>query len=415
MNNPLVINGKYAQAKVFADVFEREALDQIQTLVNQPFVEGEDIAIMPDVHAGSGCTIGYTQTLRSGRVCANLVGVDISCGMLTVKLGKLEMNLPRFDSIVHSSIPAGQNVHEKRIAVFPRLKELRCFRNLKAPDRLERSIGTLGGGNHFIELDRSQDGTVYLVIHTGSRNLGKQIAEYYQDRADQVVNHDMGTYYRKRDEIIATYKAEGRQKEIQAALDKLKAEYQERNLNVVSKDLAWLEGKDAEDYLHDSAIAAEYAHLNRLTIADLIIKGYFGKEYSIEDFEYFETVHNYVDLNDRMIRKGAISAHKGEKVLIPINMRDGALICIGKGNPDYNLSAPHGAGRLMSRKKAHESIALEDYKAAMKGIYSTCVSESTIDESPFAYKGLADILPMLEGTCMVVDHIRPIYSFKASE
>ena len=253
------------------------------------------------------------------------------------------------------------------------------------------------------------------MIHTGSRNLGKQIAEYYQDRADQVVNHDMGTYYRRRDEIIAAYKAEGRQKEIQAELDKLKAEYQERNLNIVPKDLAWLEGKDAEDYLHDSAIAAEYAHLNRLTIADLIIKGYFGKEYSINDFEHFETVHNYVDLDDRMIRKGAISAHKGEKVLIPINMRDGALICIGKGNPDYNLSAPHGAGRLMSRKRAHESIALEDYKAVMKGIYSTCVSESTIDESPFAYKGLADILPMLEGTCMVVDHIRPIYSFKASE
>lgn len=336
-----------------------------------------------------------------------------NCGMLTVKLGKMDINLPRFDELVNATIPAGHEVHEGRIVRFPELQELKCYRSLKDTKRIERSIGTLGGGNHFIELDRASDGTVYLVIHTGSRNLGKQIAEYYQDRADNVVNHDMGAYYRKRDEIIMTFKAEGRRSEIQKALEDLKAEYQEKNLNIVSKDLAWLEGQDFEDYLHDSAIAAEYAHLNRMTIAGLIIKAYFGKEYSIDGFEHFETVHNYIDLDDMMIRKGAISAHEGEKVLIPISMKDGALICLGKGNSDYNMSAPHGAGRRLSRNAAFEKLSMDEFKHQMEGIYSTSVDESTLDESPMAYKGLEDILPMLEGTCTVIDHIKPIYSFKA--
>ena len=413
MKEPIIIEGKHSEAVIYATLLEDSAKEQIEALVNAPFVEGEKIRIMPDAHAGAGCVIGYTQTIRGRRVCPNLVGVDISCGMLTVKLGKMDINLPRFDELVNATIPAGHEVHEGRIVRFPDLQKLKCYRNLKDTKRIERSIGTLGGGNHFIELDRADDGTVYLVIHTGSRNLGKQIAEYYQDRADQVVNHDMGAYYRKRDEIIATYKAEGRRSEIQGALEALKREHQEKNLDVVPKDLAWLEGEDFDDYLHDSAIAAEYAHLNRLTIADLIIKGYFGKGYSIDDFEHFETVHNYIDLDDMMIRKGAISAHDGEKVLIPISMRDGALICLGKGNPTYNFSAPHGAGRRLSRNAAFGSLSMDEFRKEMEGIYSTSVDESTLDESPMAYKGLEDILPMLEGTCTVISHIRPIYSFKA--
>lgn len=414
MKEPIIIEGKHAKAVIYATLLEDSAKEQIETLVNAPFVEGETIRIMPDAHAGAGCVIGYTQTIRGRKVCPNLVGVDISCGMLTVKLGKMDINLPRFDEIVNVTIPAGHEVHEGRIVRFPDLQELKCYRSLKDTKRIERSIGTLGGGNHFIELDRAaSDGTVYLVIHTGSRNLGKQIAEYHQERADQVVNHDMGAYYRKRDEIISTFKAEGRRNEIQKTLEDLKAEYQEKNLNVVSKDLAWLEGQDFEDYLHDSAIAAEYAHLNRMTIADLIIKAYFGKEYSIDDFEHFETVHNYVDLDDMMIRKGAISAHEGEKVLIPISMKDGALICLGKGNPDYNMSAPHGAGRRLSRNAAFENLSMDEFRHQMEGIYSTSVDESTLDESPMAYKGLEDILPMLESTCTVIQHIKPIYSFKA--
>lgn len=413
--NPICIQGRHATALVHATLVEEGALDQIRALCDMPYVEGETIRVMPDVHAGTGVCIGYTQTIHNGKVCPSLVGVDISCGMLTVRLGKMDINLPRFDEVVHGSIPAGMAVHEEGVVPFPALEKLRCRRGLKALDRIGRSIGTLGGGNHFIELDRAEDGSVYLVIHTGSRNLGKQIAEYYQERADQVVNHDMGAYYQKRDEIIRSYKAEGRRGEIQDALEKLKAEYQEKSLNVVPKDLAWLEGTDFEDYLHDCRIAGDFARLNRMTIADLIIKAYFGNRYSIEDFEHFETVHNYIDMDDMMIRKGAISAYKGEKVLIPISMKDGALICTGLGNPDYNMSAPHGAGRRMSRRAADETLSVEEFRREMAGIWSSCIDESTLDESPMAYKGMEDIVPMLEATCSIDGHIRPIYSFKAAD
>ena len=415
MQEPIEIKGKYTSAKVYATLVEDSALEQIQTLVNAPFVEGESIRIMPDCHAGKGAVIGYVQSIYNKKVCPNLVGVDISCGMLTVKLGKIDINLEVFDKVVNDTIPAGIHVHEGRKAHFPRLQQLKCYRELKDTKRIERAIGTLGGGNHFLELDIDKAGNVYMVIHSGSRNLGKQIAEYYQERADQIINHNMTGYYKKRDEIIATYKAEGRRSEIQAALIDLKKSWNDENLNVVPKDLAWLEGEDFDDYLHDTEIAAEYASLNRRTIADLVIKAYFGKGYSIDNFENFETVHNYIDTKDMMIRKGAISAHEGEKVLIPISMKDGALICIGKGNPDYNMSAPHGAGRRLSRKAASETLSMDEFRKEMEGIYSSSIDESTIDESPMAYKGLEDILPMLEGTCEVVEHIRPVYSFKASK
>ena len=414
-NSPVVISGKYTEARVYASLVEPEALAQIQTLCDSPFVAGEKIAVMPDVHAGKGCVIGYTQTIRNGKVCPSLVGVDLFCGMLAIRLGKIEINMPRFDEVVHERVPAGLAVHKTGVASFPGLQNLKCFHALKDISRLEKSVGTLGGGNHFIELDKAEDGNVYLVVHTGSRNLGKQIAEFYQDKADKIVNHDMNTYYAKRDEIISSLKAAGRKSDIQRELDKLKAEYEEKNLNVIDKDLAWLEGKDAEDYLHDCEIAGQFAHLNRITIADQIIKGYFGIEQSIEDFEYFETIHNYIDIDDLMIRKGSISAHEGEIVLIPISMRSGALVCKGKGNADYNFSAPHGAGRRMSRKAADENLSLDEYKHQMEGIWSSSVNESTLDESPMAYKGLEDIVPMLNATCEIVQHIRPIYSFKAAD
>lgn len=412
---PVVVLGAHGEAAVYASLIEDAALEQIKALCDASFVEGERIAIMPDAHAGKGCVIGYTQTIDGGRVCPSLVGVDISCGVSCTVLGKVDIDFARFDEVVRREVPAGMNVHESRIARFPLLQELKCFRVLKDTKRIERSIGTLGGGNHFIELDRDEEGCVYLLIHTGSRNLGKQIAEYYQDKADQIVNHDMASYYAKRDEIIASYKTEGRRGEIQDALEKLKAEYKRKKLDVVDKDLAWLEGKDMEDYLHDARIAHEYACLNRRLITERIIRGYFGNDSGLDDHEHFESVHNYIDMEDRMIRKGAIRAHKGERLIIPISMKDGALICTGRGNPDYNMSAPHGAGRRMSRKAADETLTLDQFRNEMDGIWSSCVCQETIDESPMAYKGLDDILPMLEATCEVVRHIRPIYSFKAAD
>ena len=414
MPDPIIIRGKYTDAVVYATLVEDGVLEQLQAIVDAPFTEGEDIRIMPDCHVGVSVCIGFTSTIRNKKACPFHIGVDISCGVLTVKLGKVDINLEAFDDIVHRTIPAGTAIHDGRVVRFPELQDLKCYRSLKDTKRIERSLGTLGGGNHFIELDRGADGSVYLVIHTGSRNLGKQIAEYYQELADELVNHNKAGYYEKRDEIIATYKAEGRRSEIQDALAAFRASWEDQNLNVVPKDLAWLEGRYFDDYLHDSEIAARYAHLNRLTIADLIIKAYFGKDYAIDDFEHFETVHNYIDTEDMVIRKGAISAHEGEKVLIPISMKDGALICVGKGNPDYNMSAPHGAGRRLSRKAANETLSMDEFRKEMDGIYSTSVDESTLDESPMAYKGLDDILPMLEGTCEVVEHIRPIDSFKAT-
>ena len=410
---PRIIKGRYASAVVYVVNLDPMSEKQIQTLCDAPFVEGEDIRIMPDAHAGKGCVIGYTQTIHSGKVCPSLVGVDISCGMLCIKLGNADIDLKRFDDIVHATIPTGTDIHETKIASFERLQELKCYNHLKYAGRLEKSLGTLGGGNHFIELDKDDEDNIYLVIHTGSRNLGSQIAEYYQNLADEVVNRGM-TLSERKAEIIRTYKAEGREKEIQKALKNAEKEYKNEDNRIIDKSLAYLEGSHYDDYLHDSRIAGGYATLNRYIIGNVIIKAYFGIKESIDNYEYFETVHNYIDTDDMLIRKGAISAHEGEIVLIPISMKDGAFICKGKGNVDYNMSAPHGAGRRLSRKTAYKVLSMDEFRKEMEGIYSTCVVESTIDESPMAYKSLDDILPMLEGTCEVLKHIRPIYSFKAT-
>lgn len=409
---PRIIKGRYASAVVYVMNLDSMSEKQIQILCDAPFVEGEDIRIMPDAHAGKGCVIGYTQTIRSGKVCPSLVGVDISCGMLCIKLGVVDIDFKRFDEVVHASVPTGTDIHETKVADFERLRELKCYNHLRYTGRIEKGLGTLGGGNHFIELDKDDDGNIYLVIHTGSRNLGSQIAEYYQSLADEVVNRGM-TLFERKAEIIRTYKAEGREKDIQTALKNTEKEYQREDNRIIDKSLAYLEGRYFDDYLHDSRIAGEYATLNRHLIGERIIKAYFGNNKRLDDYEHFETVHNYIDTEDMVIRKGAISAHDGEIVLIPISMKDGALICRGKGNEEYNMSAPHGAGRKLSRKAAYSTLSMDEFRKEMEGIYSTCVVESTIDESPMAYKSLDDILPMLEGTCDVLKHIWPIYSFKA--
>ncbi len=411
--HPRIIKGRYASAAVYVINLDPMSEKQIQTLCDAAFVEGEDIRIMPDAHAGKGCVIGYTQTIRNGKVCPSLVGVDISCGMLCINLGIVDIDFRRFDDIVHTAVPTGMDIHEEKIASFEKLKELKCYSHLRYTGRLEKSLGTLGGGNHFIELDKDDEGNIYLIIHTGSRNLGSQIAEYYQNLADEIVNHGM-TLYEKKAEIIRTYKAEGREKEIQAALKNAEKEYLREDSRIIDKYLTYLERSHFDDYLHDSKIAGEYATLNRHLIGESIIKAYFGDEKRLDDYEHFETVHKYIDTEDMVIRKGAISAHEGEIVIIPISMKDGALICRGKGNADYNMSAPHGAGRRLSRKSAYKTLSMDEFRKEMEGIYSTCVVESTIDESPMAYKSLEDILPMLEGTCEVLKHIKSLYSFKAT-
>ena len=408
-----IIKGRYASAIVYATNLDAISRKQIQRLCDAPFVEGEDIRIMPDAHAGKGCVIGYTQTIRKGLICPSLVGVDISCGMLCIKLGNISIDFKMFDDIVHAAVPTGTDTHAIKIASFERLKDLKCYNNLKNKERLEKGLGTLGGGNHFIELDKDDENNIYLVIHTGSRNLGKQIAEYYQTLADEVSSRGM-TLAERKAEIIKTFKTEGREKEIQKAINAVEIEYQEEENRITDKSLSYLKGSHCDNYLHDSRIAGEYATLNRHLIGERIIKSYFGEDKNFEDYEHFETIHNYVDTEDMVIRKGAISAHNGEIMLIPISMKDGALICEGKGNADYNMSAPHGAGRKLSRKTAYKMLSLDEFKKEMEGIYSTCVVESTLDESPMVYKSLEDILPMIEGTCDVLKHIRPIYSFKAT-
>ena len=400
--------GEYNVARVFTDNLEAGAEEQIIELLNQDFIEDSKVRIMPDVHQGMGCVIGFTADMGD-KVIPNIVGVDIGCGMLTVELGDVDIDLPQLDDIINKRIPSGRSVHEGRKHRFDRLNELHCYRDLKGTRRIERSIGTLGGGNHFIELGVDKDGDKYLIIHSGSRNLGKQVAEIYQKLAVDLCS-GKGEYFIKRDEIIARYKSEGRRKEIKNVLDKLKKEYAGHKPKY-PKDLCYLTGEYREKYLHDMKICQEYADLNRKVMADIILESLFKKELS--DFDYFQTVHNYINFKDNIIRKGAISAYEGEKVLIPINMRDGSIIAVGKGNPDWNYSAPHGAGRLMSRTVAKENVALEEFKESMKGIYSTSVNQSTLDEAPSAYKPMEEILENIKDTVDVIDIIKPIYNYKA--
>ena len=397
------IKGKVATAIAYANVIEDAAIEQIRRMCDYAFTEGSKIRIMPDVHAGKGCTIGTTMTIHDKAV-PNVVGVDIGCGMYTVRLLETEIDFEHLDEAAHY-VPSGMNVWEGRKESFD-LEALRCYRELKDAKRLQRSLGTLGGGNHFIEVDRASDGTLYLVIHTGSRNLGKQVAEYYQHLAVEL-NQGREEYFKKRDALIAEYKAAGRRKEIQAALKAL--HWADKPLSV-PEDLCFLYGEYLENYLHDVEICQRFARRNRELIAQILLE-----RAGLTGTDGFHTIHNYIDTDEMILRKAAIAAHKGEKVLIPINMRDGSVLAIGRGNLEWNYSAPHGAGRLMSRGAARETLSMEAYTEAMKGIYTTSVNPSTIDEAPMAYKSLEDIIDVIRDSVDVVDIMKPIYNFKASD
>ena len=397
------IIGKCNTAISYAKIIEDTAREQIKRMCDYECTSGSKIRIMPDVHAGAGCTIGTTMTITDKAV-PNVVGVDIGCGMYTVKLDADKIDFERFDEAAHF-IPSGKNVWESRGERFD-LQELFCCRSLENTRWIERSIGTLGGGNHFIEIDKSSDGTFYLVIHSGSRNLGKQVAEIYQKLAvDLAVGKD--TMFNLQEKIIKEYKAAGRRKEIQAAIKELHRKFQAQKTET-PHDLCWVYGKYLAQYLHDIEICQHFARLNRERMAEILLK-----KTGLTALESFHTIHNYIDTEEMILRKGAIAAHAGEKVLIPINMRDGSVLAVGKGNAEWNYSAPHGAGRIMSRGTAKEKITMSDYQAAMEGIYTTSVNEFTLDESPQAYKSLDDIIDVIGETVEIVEVMKPVYNFKA--
>lgn len=400
----LEIKGKVNAAICYASVIEDDAIEQIRRMCDYEFTEGSKIRIMPDVHSGKGCTIGTTMTVIDKAV-PNIVGVDLGCGMYTVNLGKVEIDFEKLDEACHY-VPSGMNVWQGRQERFD-LEKLRCYRALKDSKRLERSLGTLGGGNHFIEVDVASDGTKYLVIHTGSRNLGKQVAEIYQNLAVEL-NRGMEDYFKMRDEIIRTYKEQGRRSEIQAALKEI-AWKKANGPTTIPEDLCFLYGQYFDDYLADVEICQQFAKRNRELIAEIVLD-----RCNLTATDAFHTIHNYIDTGEMILRKGAIAAHKDEKVLIPINMRDGSVLAVGKGNAEWNYSAPHGAGRVMSRNKAKQVLSLDEYKKAMEGIYSTSVNEETLDEAPMAYKSLNDIIDVIEETVDVIEVIKPIYNFKAN-
>lgn len=392
-----------ADIKIFTDDIEGQALDQCYTIAKSPAFEGAKIRIMPDVHAGKGCVIGFTAKGMT-RLIPNLVGVDIGCGMLTVELLADGIDLAALDNAIGKVIPAGFDVHDaesRRAEDF--LDQLRCRDRIKNESHLLRSLGTLGGGNHFIEVDKDEDGRLYLIIHTGSRNLGLQVANIYQDMA---ARHCTGTDKDAIDALIADLKAQGRQSEIAGKIQELKAQAPR-----VPADLAWCSEADSRDYLHDAWVATQFAEANREAIADAILAAT-----GIPAGKRFHTIHNYVDMtnpDEPIIRKGAISAERDKPLLIPLNMRDGCILGHGLGNEDWNCSAPHGAGRVMSRSAAKERISLEDFVQSMAGIYSTSVCPSTIDESPFAYKNADSILERVQETVSIEHRLKPIYNFKA--
>lgn len=398
------IKGKVNTAICYARVVEDEAIEQIRRMCDYIITEGSRIRIMPDVHAGKGCTIGTTMTINDKAV-PNIVGVDIGCGMYTVKLGNIDIDFEKVDEAAHY-IPSGMDVWDGRQERFD-LTKLKCYRYLRDSRRLERSLGTLGGGNHFIEIDETSDGCKYLIVHSGSRNLGKQVAQYYQRLA---TNLDRGydTYLEKRDEIIRTYKEQGRKSEIQTALKELHWQVYESETSMPD-DLCYVSGKYLEEYLYDVEICQNFAKRNRELMAEIILE-----RIGMTSLEAFHTIHNYIDVDEMILRKGAIAAHNGEKVLIPINMRDGSVLAVGKGNPEWNYSAPHGAGRLMSRTAAKNNLSLDEYKEMMKGVYSTSINESTLDEAPMAYKRLEDIIDVIKESVDIIEVMKPIYNFKAS-
>ena len=399
------IQGKYNTAKCFTDEMEEFAAAQIRLVCDQEIFAGTKIRIMPDVHAGKGCTIGTTMTLKD-KVVPGMVGVDIGCGMETVVLEDRKIDFDALDRLIRREIPSSINIRKTphEYNEFIDLSELRCFQQVNA-DRAEKSIGTLGGGNHFIEIDRDEEGRLYLVIHSGSRHLGTQVADYYQEEGYKIL---CGCGGRQIAAVIEQMKAEGRFQEIQPAVDRMKAQL--GTYTGIPRELAYVEGEFFEDYIHDMKITQHFAMLNRKAMAKVILEGL-----GLTEADRFTTIHNYIDTDAMILRKGSVSAKKGEKLLIPINMRDGSLICTGKGNEDWNCSAPHGAGRLMSRRQAARTLSMEEFKKSMEGIYTTCVVKDTLDESPMAYKAMEDIVRNIGPTAEIEKIIRPVYNFKASE
>ena len=366
----LELKGKYNIAKVFTDNVDNETISQVIELLNQDYIKDAKIRIMPDCHAGAGCVIGTTMTI-SDKVCPNLVGVDIGCGMLAVRIAEKDIDLPKLDDVINAYVPAGFNVNEEPLGNFSHLKDLVAPADISLA---YRSIGRLGGGNHFIELDKDDDGNLWLVIHTGSRHLGLEVAKHYQELA-----------YKQLKDINALKMHEPH----------------------IPKSLCYVSGQAFKDYIHDMEIVQKYAELNRKYIADTVIE-----KMGWHICEEFQTIHNYIDTKNLILRKGSVSARDGEKLIIPINMRDGSLICVGKGNPDWNYSAPHGAGRILSRSEAKDAVGIDEFRKSMKGIYSSSVMESTIDESPMVYKPMEEIMENIKDTVDIVKVIKPVYNFK---
>lgn len=397
------IHGTCNTAVCYTDTLDEQAAQQIKTLCDQDVFSDNKIRIMPDVHAGMGCTIGTTMTIND-KIVPGMVGVDIGCGMETVRLEEKEIDFDRLDTLIRREIPSGHEIrripHELNAQID--LSKLRCSPYVGL-ERGQKSIGTLGGGNHFIEVDRGDHGDLYLVVHSGSRHLGHQVCTYYQEQGLLAL---WGGARYQLDQMIAQYRKEGRQQEIQRRLEELRKEHS----IPVPKDLAYIEGQLFHDYIHDMKIIQQFAVLNRKAMIDVLISGM-----GLTPAEAFTTIHNYIDTDAMILRKGAVSAKHGEKLLIPINMRDGSLICVGKGNPDWNYSAPHGAGRIMSRKQAFANLSMEQYKQEMRGIYSTCVNLDTLDESPMAYKNMDEIVQNIQPTAEIIERIHPVYNFKAAE
>lgn len=394
--------------KIFTDDIEEKAVGQIVQLLAQPAFKDAKVRIMPDVHAGAGCVIGFTANLGD-KVIPNIVGVDIGCGMHVVKLGKVPgINFEFIDRFIKQNIPAGFCVNNKIQDEFD-LTELYCYSELENVNRLSLGIGSLGGGNHFIEIDKDGNDDYWLVIHTGSRNLGKQVACIYQNKA--VAYCSIKNQAKPElESTIARLKAEGKQLEIPAAIQAINDKYKQYS---VPKELCYLEGELREQYLHDMKLCQIYAVKNRKVIAAKIV-GYLKEKFGAKVLEEWESIHNYID-DENMVRKGAIAAHKGQKVIIPLNMRDGSIIGVGKGNSDWNESGPHGAGRLLARGEAKRTLNVEDFKKSMEGIYSTTVDESTLDESPMVYKPAEEIISLVGDTVDIDCVIKPVYNFKAAE
>ena len=399
------ITGKYNTAICYTNEIDDGARAQITEMCNHEALAQSKIRIMPDVHMGTGATVGTTMTIKD-KIIPAMVGVDIGCGMFTVSLGKVDIDLPTLDALVHT-IPSGRDVWDTPIEEFD-LTGLKCYSNLKKFKVLKGSLGTLGGGNHFIEIDEDEDKNKYLVIHSGSRNLGTKVAEFYQNEAVEILK-GRSEYFAERERIITEYKEDERRALIQKTIKKMEKEWKDKK-PPLAPSLCYLEGEPMENYLHDVKICQAFALRSREAMARIIVEGM-----GFEVKESFHTTHNYIDYDGMVLRKGSVSAKKGEKLLIPINMRDGALICIGKGNDEWNQSAPHGAGRLMSRSSAFHRLTMEEYEKEMAGIYSTCVVRSTLDESPMAYKSIDTIMAQIVPTADILLRIKPIYNFKATQ